>query len=1250
MAKKSTKPLSYLVLLAFAFATILGGSQLPAASAETADQAPVDLIAGLTVPNQGVTGETFEISGEITNVGPSTADGASFVLDVAPGTYNLAATCETVQGGAVCPTDLALVQATASENGRVTGTVPTLPANSKIVLRVTGLYTALNSTARTSLTVTAPNNTVDADPSSNVAVQNTALTKVATAVQMSVQQSATTVNLGEESVYNISYENTGSTPAVVELYGVYRSRSANTAAKPVGTVNVSVATVCDSETTITCPAVFNGQQYQQQITWSEDVTLFDGSAAHATEPNPYKSGLGYVILPPGKKLVLKSTVIHTLQGCIKGGDEIAVYSFSRATWPAGVGAQFPDVQQVSDGRVRGTECEAAEVTVTKTQDKATVDSGETRTYKVTYENTGALDADVNIYDSYLPKNDYSEYYPRTVNGVNVGVLTGEGTLQYSVSCDSESTVPCPSVFDGKQVTLNNNLPGYNRDVNLFITSSPDNEYWEDEDEPLNDYQRQLRSVTIPAGQKLVLRIPVKHTLEGCIRGGNHIDVTNTASGGSAQQTGADLNINRAELVSLVRGDECVNTTIKITKTQDKNIVESGETRNYTVIYENTGSHDAEIGLQDKYSGNGYSYQAVTPAELYRYDRGSLSGKTTVKFAVNCDSAESTMPCPSMFNQGEVTETAEYVSLYRTASPQLAEGHSYLDKHGHIKIPAGKKLVLRIPVTQTVEGCVVGSQYLAVSNDAGGYHQTGVTIVEADSSESRINGLVRGTECPKITVTKTQDREVVNSDEERNYTITYENTGTRDASVKIEDSYRVDSSGGVVAGKATTRNPGRAEVSYRVYCDEASTAPCPEIFNGTEYKTRLTGSRLSLIEVGDRYVSQENHPYMQRGNEVLIPAGKKLILRIPFKHTLENCIDGRDYVGVANEVRTTPGLGATVDRENESRDISGAVNCNDVSSITEVAGGFLQFGEQLRFSSKITNAAGSAERIPFSQVLPKRAVLTPEQLVTAGLITDPAAAYRFSCFTGSGATATPEAVTCPADLRYDPEKHAITGTYTGALGSGSWFQIVTETFAGFVAAPSGSFEIKTELGTVPGDTNPTLNNSSRAFEVTNTAGTIRAVHTLNVTAPADIQLRGKLFCELHGDANSQPRGFVTEYQAVLKKGSDTATTVVHSGYWIHDNCRIELDRGEPPRGFVWDDSDWESVKSQTKNNVAGSVTWQFPLQIAAGPFAPELPHTGGVSDAAYLFVGGFIAALSVVAAAIVRRVRLRGAPAGERGNS
>ena len=159
--------------------------------------------------------------------------------------------------------------------------------------------------------------------------------------------------------------------------------------------------------------------------------------------------------------------------------------------------------------------------------------------------------------------------------------------------------------------------------------------------------------------------------------------------------------------------------------------------------------------------------------------------------------------------------------------------------------------------------------------------------------------------------------------------------------------------------------------------------------------------------------------MQRGNEVLIPAGKKLVLHIPFKHTLENCIDGRDYVGVANEVRTRPDLGATVDRENESRDISGAVNCNDVSSITEVAGGSLQFGEQLRFSSKITNAAGSAERIPFNQVLPKRAVLTPEQLVSAGLITDPAAAYRFSSFTGSGATATPEAVTCPADLPSHP---------------------------------------------------------------------------------------------------------------------------------------------------------------------------------------------------------------------------------------
>ena len=1041
MVKTHKKLLSCALVLVFGVLAILGAGQWAGGSAATAlqENTRIDLIANLTVANQGVAGQPFEARAEIQSIGENAADGAGFILEFAQGTGDLAWECESVSGGATCPVEVEVIQATDSKRGGVIGVVPNLPVRSKIVLKITGTYTPLNSTATTSLRVVAPDNTVDTDPNSNQSVQNTSLT----------------------------------------------------------------------------------------------------------------------------------------------------------TLPA-------------------------KVKITKTQDREIVNSGEPRVYTVTYENTGSVFATFGIVD------DYNPYSNTSVGNIKPGRIFSSANISVAVECSAESTVSCPSVFNGASYQIRS----YGH-TNLFLSSfspSPGK----------HPYEGTFKHITLPPGKKLVLSVTVVQTLENCINGGNYIGVDNKA----ATRFSSILQANAPVAYGLIRGEECPNTTIKVTKTQNKDIVESGEERVYTVAYENTGQHDATVNISDGYVSSA-SYVSVGGIR-----GGALLGSGTLSYKIFCDSA-STIQCPSVFDGTEQsTQVKDGLngSLFHSSTIQLNDSNRYLARLSPVTIPAGQKLVLRIPVVQTLQGCINGGQYLGVQNKAISL-RAGITAVTFDSSEIRLNGLIKGEECKRTTikVTNAQDREVVASGETRTYYVTYENTGAHPATVKIQDSYLGNYyKGNYVAGRPTTSLGGKAEFNYRVFCDEASTMDCPTVFDGTEFKEEFrpgAGTSEDLFQSTDK-TSYNRNRYVNSFGHMTIPAGKKLVLRIPVVQTLDNCRNGFDYVSVANSVTARPAAESAAVFDMGYMRIYGAITCNDVSSITEVSASSHAFGDALSFSSKITNSSGQVDELAFSQVLPKRAVLSPEQMVRAGLISDPAEAFRFSCFVGSGANADRQPVSCPADLRYDPEKHAITGTHREAITGGNWFEVVTETFAGFVAAPSASFEIKTVLGEVPGDTNTSLNNSSKTFELTNTTAPMDAIHTLNIPAPADIHLRGKLYCEYQGSETSQPRGYVTEYQATIPRGSDTATSLVHNGYWLNDNCRLLVDRDDPPPGYVWADEDtWPAERAPEKTRITGPETWRFQLQLAPAP-PPRLPLTGGTAAITYTLIGAGVGAAAVASAIWRNRVMRR----------
>lgn len=1037
MVKTDKKLLSCALVLVFGVLAILGAGQWAGGSAATAlqENTRIDLIANLTVANQGVAGQPFETRAEIQSIGENAADGAGFILEFAQGTGDLAWECERVSGGATCPVEVEVIQATDSRRGGVIGVVPNLPVRSKIVLKITGTYTPLNSTATTSLRAVAPDNTVDTDPNSNQSVQNTSLTTLPAKVKITKTQDREIVNSGEPRVYTVTYENTGSIFATFGIADVYTPDATNTVAgirpgRQSALSNVSTAIECSGESTVTCPAAFNGTPYETKFNGNTD--LFRSSFSPSPRGNPYHETFRHITLPPGKKIVLKVTVVQTLNGCLTGGNHIGVFNRAETRFVSDLQANSTVVY----GLVRGEECPNTTIKVTKTQNKDIIESGEERVYTVTYENTGQHDATVNISDIY-----YGSFHT-TVKGISGGSMKGNITIAHRVLCDSASTMQCPTVFNGAESKSELGGVFWSR---MFESS-------ESLTKDSNPYSKSFHPVTIPAGKKLVLQISVVQTLHGCIDKGQYLGVKNSASASKPPSSTTHLNSNVAEVQGLIKGEECKRTTIKVTNTQDREVVASGETRTYYVTYENTGTHPATVKIHDRYS----------------YSKG-------------------------------------------------------------------------------------------------------------------------------------------------NY----------------------------VAGRPTTSLGGKADISYRVFCDEASTVDCPTVFDGTEFKGEFRpGVRTSeVLFLSADKTSYNRNRYVNSFGHVTIPAGKKLVLRIPVVQTLDNCRNGYDYVSVASSVTATPAAESAASFDMKSMRNYGAITCNDVSSITEVSASSHVFGDALSFSSKITNSSGQVDELAFSQVLPKRAVLTPEQMVRAGLISDPAEAFRFSCFVGSGANADRQPVSCPADLRYDPDKHQIMGTHREPIMGGNWFEVVTETFAGFVAAPSSSFDIHTKLIEAPGDTNTALNNSAKTFELTNTPAPMDAIHTLNIEAPADIHLQGKLYCEYQGSETSQPRGYVAEYQATIPRGSDTATSLVHNGYWLNDNCRLLVDRGDPPPGYVWADEDeWPTVRAPEKTRITGPETWRFQLQLAPAP-APVLPLTGGTAAITYTLIGAGVGA-AAVASAIWRNRTMR----------
>ena len=374
----------------------------------------------------GVASEPFTYTVKVSNLGPDSGDGATLDVDLGTGVSGASATCASSAGGAQCPADLSVTDgAAASGGGKLTATIPVLPAGGAVEIRVGGTYPYYSSLTTTA-TVTPAAGDTDTDMSTNTVTQQTA-TPLDMVPVVSKVQDKQEVASGEVRTYTVRYENRGSTsiPNVIlrDLYRVSNDSS---------TLVYSIS--CGAGTTnIACPS------------WADGVTKTKMFANGNTVSDLFTTGEERLLtLPAHSVLELIVPVTETVSGCTIGGTFEILNTAIMKQSKYGI---KKDVDLF--GTIKVSECDMVPV-VSKVQDKETVASGEVRTYTVRYENRGA-DPIPNVYllDMYVKGSSHS-------------------TVEYSLSCGPGTTnIDCPAWADGTTITKEGRSNG---DLSLFLLS------------------------------------------------------------------------------------------------------------------------------------------------------------------------------------------------------------------------------------------------------------------------------------------------------------------------------------------------------------------------------------------------------------------------------------------------------------------------------------------------------------------------------------------------------------------------------------------------------------------------------------------------------------------------------------------------------------------------------------------------------------------------------------------------------------
>ncbi|MEN5181362.1 hypothetical protein ABE501_16460, partial [Comamonas testosteroni] len=160
-----------------------------------------DISIAKSGPSAVVPGAPIQYTLLVGNAGPTDANGTSF-SDTVPSTITgVAATCGNPTGGAVCPASVTVT------GNAISGTVPTLPANSSVTITVTGTTSSSNTAPITNTAmVTSPANMADPNAGNNT---STATTVAAPVISISKVADVSTLIPGGTVHYTVTVRSLG---------------------------------------------------------------------------------------------------------------------------------------------------------------------------------------------------------------------------------------------------------------------------------------------------------------------------------------------------------------------------------------------------------------------------------------------------------------------------------------------------------------------------------------------------------------------------------------------------------------------------------------------------------------------------------------------------------------------------------------------------------------------------------------------------------------------------------------------------------------------------------------------------------------------------------------------------------------------------------------------------------------------------------------------------------------------------------
>jgi uncharacterized repeat protein (TIGR01451 family) len=310
-----------------------------------------------TAPSNATPGSAISYTLLISNAGPSSANGTSFLDNVNSQISGLTASCGSPTNGAACPSTIAIA------GNSVSGTIATLPANSSVTITINGTLAAsaigsINNTAA----LTLPSGTVDPTPANNSSTASTNLAPTAdlqvTKVKLSPSGNLTP---GQAVQYQIELTNNG----------------------PSNVVGASLVDLL--------PPGLASMAWSCAITGGADC---DTTVVGTTASGSGSMTLNNISLNAGAG----NKIIVTVNGVVANSATGNVSNTTTVTLPAGV--SDPNVANnsaTSSSPVSLT----ADVTTTKTG-PATINAGARITYLITLNNAGPSAANGTTFTDNVP--------------------------------------------------------------------------------------------------------------------------------------------------------------------------------------------------------------------------------------------------------------------------------------------------------------------------------------------------------------------------------------------------------------------------------------------------------------------------------------------------------------------------------------------------------------------------------------------------------------------------------------------------------------------------------------------------------------------------------------------------------------------------------------------------------------------------------------------------------------------------------